>query len=87
MSRPARSKRLSVTELHKDCLKKPERLRKDDAWNERAAKGLGFPTSLGIKRSSNLQSSFTEILHEGGAQVLPAQRLSSSRDPRNEGKE
>lgn len=87
MSRPARSKRFSVTELYKDCLKKPERLRKDDAWNERAAKGLGFPTSLGTKRSSSLQSSFTEILHEGGAQMLPAQRLSTLRDPQNKGKE
>lgn len=87
MPRPARSKGFSATELHKDCLKKPERLRKDDAWNEHAAKGLGFPTSLGAKHSSSLPSSFTEVLHEDGAQMLPAQRLSSFRDPQNEGKE
>lgn len=45
------------------------------------------PTSLATKHSSSLQSSSTEILREGGAQTLPAQRLRSFRDPQNEGKE
>lgn len=64
-----------MTELHKDCLKKPECSRKDTAWNEHAARGLGSSTSLGTKHSSGLWSSFTEMLHGGGAQMLPAQRL------------
>lgn len=77
MSRPAHSKRSSFKELLKDCLKKPKHLRKDDAWNEHTAKGLGFPTSLGTKPCSSLQSSFTEILHEGdsGAPCTEAKQL------------
>lgn len=67
--------KFSGTELHKDCLKKPECSRKANAWNEHAARGLGFSTSLRTKSSSSLWSSFTEMLHGGEAQMLPAQSL------------
>lgn len=67
--------KFSETELHKDCPKKPERSRKANTWNEHAARGLGFSTSFGTKSSSSLWNSFTGMLHGGGAQMLPAERL------------